>query len=138
MLDQSFEVASEKGTLKRYRAACDKFRVFTSERGCTTWEQVDRALLDAYSRDLEKKKYADCTIYLELTFLKQVIKWLVAEKKLASSCLFPYPLKKTLDTTTYCWTKQKSKPSFSHRCPASTPLASRYPDGLDDDGPSYL
>ncbi len=60
-----------EGTLKRYRAACDKFRYSPASAAAPPGNKVDRALLDAYSRNLEKKKYADCTIYLELTFLKQ-------------------------------------------------------------------
>lgn len=90
-------------SVKRYRPVFDKFEQFALEEGITAWNQVSRRTLAAYAAHLDDEGYAYATEYLELTTLKQVIKWLVEAEHLPSSCLVRLPLSKPQGTTTYCW-----------------------------------
>lgn len=92
-------------TRARYRAAFDKFLAFAAARNITRWEQVTRSAAQAYLSDLEGKEYAEATLYLEGTFLKQVIKFLIDEGHLPASCRFTLRLRKSPETTTYCYSE---------------------------------
>lgn len=70
-------------TAKRYRAVFDKFIAFAQQEGIQDWQAAaSRRVLEAYSAWLDDEGYDYATEYLELTTLKQSIKWLVLEKKL--------------------------------------------------------
>jgi hypothetical protein len=69
-------------TVKRYRAVLEKFVAFAKQRGICLWQQVTKDLLSRYGTWLEANDYHDKTQYIELTVLKQVVKWMVAEKLL--------------------------------------------------------
>jgi integrase len=88
---------------KRYRAVFDKFEPFARHEGITAWNQVTHRTLQAYAAHLDDQGYAYATEYLELTTLKQAIKWLVEEGHLPASCLIRLPLNKLQGTSTYCW-----------------------------------
>ena len=88
---------------KRYRAVFDKFERFASGEGVSTWNQVDRKTLKAYAAHLDDESYAYATEYLELTTLKQVVKWLADEGHLPPSCVIRLSLTKPQGTATYCW-----------------------------------
>ncbi len=88
---------------KRYRAVFDKFETFAQAEGLTSWNQVSRRTLDAYAAHLDDEGYAYATEYLELTTLKQVVKWLVEAGHLPASCLIQLPLSKPQGTASYCW-----------------------------------
>src|SRR5262245_30571788 len=90
-------------SVKRYRPVLDKFERFARAEGITAWNQVVCRTLEAYAAHLDDEGYAYATEYLELTTLKQLLKWLVQEGHLPASCLFPLPLSKPQGTTTYCW-----------------------------------
>lgn len=90
-------------TAKRYRAVLDKFIAFAVAQGCRTWNDVNRQLLDAYAGRLDGESYAYATEYLELTTLKQILKFLIENQYLPSTAAFTYPLKKPDGTDTYCW-----------------------------------
>jgi integrase len=90
-------------SVKRYRPVFDKFEVFAKDEDVAYWNQVDRRALEKYAAFLDGEGYAYATEYLELTTLKQVIKWLVTDGRLPSSCLVHLHLKKPQGTTTYCW-----------------------------------
>jgi hypothetical protein len=59
------------GTQKRYRAVRDKHQAFCAAHGVGSWNEIDKKHVLAYGSFL-KRKYADATIYLEATLLKQV------------------------------------------------------------------
>jgi integrase len=99
---------------KRYRAVFDKFEKFAAGEGLTTWDQVTRRTLEAYAAHLDDEDYAYATEYLELTTLKQVVKWLVDEEHLPASCLIRLPLTKPRGTTTYCWRPQEVEAMIQH------------------------
>jgi integrase len=88
---------------KRYRPVFDKFERFAAGEGIKCWEQVTRRTLEAYAAHLDGEGFAYATEYLELTTLKQVLKWLVDEGHLPPSGLVRLPLSKPQGTATYCW-----------------------------------
>jgi integrase len=88
---------------KRYRPVFDKFELFAAGEGITCWNQVTRRTLEAYAAHLDDAGFAYATEYLELTTLKQVLKWLVEEEHLPPSSLVRLPLSKPQGTATYCW-----------------------------------
>lgn len=90
-------------TATRYKAVFDKLIPFLCERGITDWSQVDRQALEEYGSWLENKGYAAATAYLELTFCKQVIKWLTEENYLRPDRPIQMPLAKAEESPAYCW-----------------------------------
>jgi integrase len=90
-------------SIKRYRAVLDKFEQFLTTEGINTWNQVTREVLQSYAAHLDDGGYSYATEYLELTTLKQAIKWLVEQNRLPAACLIRLPLSKPEGTTTYCW-----------------------------------
>lgn len=90
-------------TSQRYKAVFDKFLPFARGRGITGWNQVTRLLLENYAAHLDDEGYAPRTEYLELTTIKQTMKWLADDKHIPTACLFAMSLKKPQGTDTYCW-----------------------------------
>jgi site-specific recombinase XerD len=93
----------------------DKFEAFARGEGVSSWNQVTRRTLEAYAAHLDDQDYAYATEYLELTTLKQVMKWLVEEKHLPGCCLVQLPLAKPQGTTTYCWRPEEVQ-AMVHHC----------------------
>jgi integrase len=90
-------------TAKRYKPVFDKFLPFAAGLGVTTCLQVTKGALRSYAAYLDGEGYAYATEYLELTTLKQFVKFLITEGKLPESSRIVMPLKKPEDTDTYCW-----------------------------------
>jgi integrase len=92
------------GSAKRYTSVMKKFVQFCLKEGVRHWNGVTKQVVEAYGAWLDDDQdYAYATEYLELTTIKQAIKWFVGEKHLPAQCIFSLPLKKPLDTTTYCY-----------------------------------
>jgi hypothetical protein len=94
-------------TAQRYTAVFDKFEPFLKRATISNWQKVTKSTLQAYSQWLVDENYADATIYLELTTLKQAIKWLATEQHLKQSHAISLPLRPPVGTTTYCYTDQQ-------------------------------
>ncbi|MEQ8854388.1 tyrosine-type recombinase/integrase [Gimesia sp.] len=95
-------------TRKRYRAVLDKFDEFCKAKGKNYWNELNRRVMDEYATWLhEKQDYAYQTLYLELTTLKQIHKYLIEDNRLPAELRFQYPIQKETDSSTYCWTKQE-------------------------------
>lgn len=91
-------------TWKRYRAVFDKFLPFAAEEGVGAWSQVTKALLQSYAAWLEDEGYAERTIYLELTTIKQTVKFLIDEThRLPESCRITLSMQKPDGSPTYCY-----------------------------------
>lgn len=90
-------------TSKRYRAVFDKFIEFATSEGIQFWNEVTRKVLEAYAAYLDDEGYAYATEYLELTTLKQAVKWFVESDHLPAQCLIKLPVSKPHGTTTYCY-----------------------------------
>lgn len=90
-------------TRKRYRPVLDKFLAFAKSIGLEYWSQVNTSILQQYAGHLEKLKKSYNTQYLELTTLKQINKWMIAEGHLAETCRIQLKLPRDKESTTYCW-----------------------------------
>ena len=94
-------------TQKRYRAVFDKFIPFAESQGVATWGQVNRRLLTAYASYLKTLGRRERTLYLELTTIKQTVKYLVEEGYLSEACRITMSLSKPKDSPTYCYSLQE-------------------------------
>ena len=110
-----------KSTVKRYKAVFAKFIPYAQEEGVRHWQSVTKRLLEAYGAWLDDLDYEAATEYLELTTLKQAMKWLAAEKHIPSTCLFALPLEKPKGTTTYCYLPEEVTAIVTH-CYADSKL----------------
>lgn len=90
-------------SVKRYRSVFDKFEQFAQREGITIWNQVTHRTLEAYAAHLEASGYAPRSQYLELTCVKQLIKWLAREGHLPASCQIRLPVAKPEGCSVYCW-----------------------------------
>ncbi len=103
------------GSVKRYRAVLQKFGPFCLKEGIRHWNAVTRPVVEAYGAWLDDDQgYAYATEYFELTVIKQCLKWLIGANHLPASCLFVLPLKKPVDTTTYCYKKEEVEAILAH------------------------
>ncbi|MGZ0174514.1 MAG: tyrosine-type recombinase/integrase [Planctomycetales bacterium] len=109
-------------TAKRYRAIFDKFIAFANSQGVQLWNHVDRQMLESYAAWLDDNDYAYRTEYIELTTLKQAVKWFVTEGILPSDRVIVLPLKKAIGSDTYCWTPEQVQ-AMRERCQANESLA---------------
>jgi integrase len=101
-------------TVKRYRAVLDKFLLFAQEQGVRHWHEVSKNSLESYGAWLDDHDYDYATEYLELTALKQIMKWLVGEKKIPANCLITLPLRKPRGSSTYCYAPQEVQTMLRH------------------------
>jgi integrase len=105
---------AKPGTPKRYRAVFDKFFRFADGKSVTTWNQVTKHILEQYAAWLDGEGYAYRTEFLELTTLKQTIKWFVGDALLPSTCQIKLPLDKPTGTDTYCWRQVEVQAMVEH------------------------
>ncbi len=96
---------TKKTTQTRYRPVLDKFLSFLAEMGITNWNSVTVQVLVAYLKYLEENKKSYGTLYLEGNTVKQIVAFLIAQKRLPASARIDLPLRKPQGSDTYCWTK---------------------------------
>ena len=77
-------------SLKRYRPVRDKHVKFCASQGVTTWIDFGKARIEQFANQLSKK-HADRTVFLELTLLKSVVNWLVANGHMPAGYQLHYP-----------------------------------------------
>lgn len=95
-------------TLKRYRAARDKHITFCQKQCVSNWECIDAAHITAYGAWLHRQGYADATLYLEGTLLKQINKWMIEDAKILSpSKRIRLSLRRSDESHTYCYTRDE-------------------------------
>ena len=112
---------AKPGTPKRYRAIFNKFIPFAETQGARFWNHVDRQLLEKYAAWLEDNGYAYRTEYLELTTLKQAVRWFVSEGILSASNVIVLPMKKAVGSDTHCWTSEQVQ-AIRKQCQAADAL----------------
>ena len=96
------------GTKKRYRAIRDKHQTFCLKQGVHSWKEVDKKHVTAYGGYLNKAGYADATTYLELTLIKQLVKWMVEEEKaLPESHRIRLSLRRSEQSSTFCYSREQ-------------------------------
>ncbi len=98
--------ASDK-TRKRYRPVGEKFIPFCQQKRIASWNAVTKKVLTDYGRWLHSEGYAERTIYLELTVLKSVNKWLVEEGHLTEAERVKLELSKARGSDTYCYLQEQ-------------------------------
>jgi len=101
-------------TAARYRAVFDKFMPFANGLKINMWNGVNTNVVSGYASWLEKNDYSYATQYLEVVTLKQIVKWLVAERLLPSGSEIRIKLKKPSETTTYCYTHEEVTAMLDH------------------------
>ena len=100
-------------SLKRYRAVRDKHIDYCARHGITTWAEFGKPQLENYGNRLGKN-HADRTVFLELTLLKSVVKWLVTNGHLPAGYELRYPLRKPQGTDTYCYRPEEVAAMVKH------------------------
>ena len=93
---------ASSGTVKRYRAVRDHHLDFARQHGITTWSDFGKAQLERYGQQRSRRQ-AYRTVYLELTTIKSVSKWLSEENLIPADCQLRYSLSKPQGTDTYCY-----------------------------------
>jgi len=105
---------ARKATVKRYKAVADKFLRFAKSKGVLRWPFVTTQVLKSYAEWLAAEGYAFRTTYLELTCLKQMIRFLIDEGKLPPSCKIRLPLRKAEGTPTYAYSEEEVQAMIVH------------------------
>jgi integrase len=100
-------------TLKRYGAVRDKHVKFCQQNGISLWANFDASMLERYG-NLVAKRFADRTVYLELTLLKGVNNWLIGKKQLPPEAKLQYSLEKPKGTDTYCYSRTEFTAMIEH------------------------
>jgi len=96
-----------RNTLKRYRAVRDKHVEFCTQKSIREWSQFGNQQIEQYGRWLDEKKYASRSIYLEMTLIVSVVKWLIDQKLLDAQYRIQATLTKPSGTDTYCYSRQQ-------------------------------
>jgi integrase len=117
---KSISGGSDK-TSSRYHAIFDKFDRYCRKRGVHSCLQVTKSLVEGYALWLDDKGYAYRTRYLEVTTIKQFIKFLVEEGHLPQSCLIRIRMTKALDSDAYCY-RPEEVAAILNRCQESERL----------------
>jgi integrase len=94
-------------TIARYKAVFDKFARFAGENDIRYWQQVTNAVLERYGRWLDDEDYAGRSQGLELTTIKQAVKWMVREGMLPATCLLSTKVRKIRGTDTHCYSPEE-------------------------------
>ncbi|QDT63561.1 tyrosine-type recombinase/integrase [Calycomorphotria hydatis] len=92
-----------ESTRKRYRAVLDKMMNFAAKNKIKYWNQIDRVFIERYAAWLVAEGYARASQYLEVTTIKQILKFLMDENHLPETKLPTVPIRKSHDSNTYCW-----------------------------------
>lgn len=79
-------------------------------------------MLNRYGNHLQRNEYAPRTIYLELTTLKSVNKYLIESRRLNDEYRLKWRLFRPEGSDTYCWSVDEVQAIF-HRCDQSPALA---------------
>jgi integrase len=91
-------------TRKRYRAVRDKHLLFCTEHKIGTWIQINKKSAEAYAAWLQKKGRSNATIYLEITLIKQLVKWLIEEERiLPDANRIRLKLARSHESDSYCY-----------------------------------
>lgn len=101
-------------SIARYRAVLDKAILNFKKQGLRSWNQIKAFHLDKYALWLAEEEYLPRTTYLELTTVKQVLKYLISEKLIPSECAFNFKLRKPTGTDTHCWRWEHVQAMIEH------------------------
>ena len=94
-------------TKKRYRPVMAHFTLFCDSRRISSWNEVTAEVLNDFGRMLEVDGYKPRSIYLEMTTIKQISKYLIEYKYLPSSCAFRCRMSKPQGTDVHCYSAEE-------------------------------
>lgn len=94
-------------TRKRYRSVFRHFKDYCAAKRIGTWNEINAARLNGFGAKLENEDYKPRSVYLEMTTIKQVAKYLVEQKHLPASCAFRCPLTKPSGTDKHCYSVEE-------------------------------
>lgn len=103
-------------TYQRYCSIRDKFLRFCSSRGVTCCTQITKRLLKSYAAWLVEGGKAYATQYIEITTIKQMLKFLVDEDVLPRTALVKLKMTKPKadESDTYCYTPTEIAAMLAH------------------------
>jgi integrase len=81
-------------------------REFCVARNIRYWDDFGKDELEAYGRDLNPR-FADRSLYFELTQIKTVLNWLMDERHLPREAGFRFRLSKPDGSDTYCYSREQ-------------------------------
>lgn len=101
----------QASTQKKYRSHADKVIPYLRSVGVLTWQQVKATHLSGYAGFLKKggrrgRPYSDKSIVNELTFVKQLISWLIQAGHMAGEPI-RMKLVKPESQRPYCWRREE-------------------------------
>lgn len=114
-------------TQKRYRAVLDKFLAFCERRGVRYWNDVTDRVVTEYATFLEDEQdKKPKTLYLEVTTIKQAVKYLIDQNVLPQSSRLKLKVRKPRGTRTYCYTEEEATAILAY-CAQDSALAWLHP-----------
>ncbi len=111
----------KESTKKRYRAVFDKFVPWANKDGITDFRQVDDVILNRYAAQLEQNDYAQKNLHVELSTLKQCVRWLIDAKHLTGREPIKLKLRKAESQRAYCYRPDEVE-AILQRCREVTSL----------------
>ena len=93
-------------TLNKYKRSGVLHSEFCRTGRIRYWDDFGKDQLQAYGRDLSPR-FADRSLYFELTQIKSVLNWLMDEKHLPREAGFRFPLSKPDGSDTCCYTREQ-------------------------------
>ncbi len=103
-------------SVKRYKAVRDKHEAFCAKHGLETWRQVTKSHVQEYGSWLRKNEYSDSTLYLEITLLKQVVKWMIEKGVLPDAARIHVRLTRSEESDRYCYKRDEVQAMVDHCC----------------------
>lgn len=101
-------------TLLRYRSIRKKHAKHCQKHGLTHWEQIGKPQAAAYGQWLQDEEYSERTIYLELSLVKSVNRWLIEEGHLDAAFRIKLPLRRPMGSDRYCYTRAQVRSMIEH------------------------
>lgn len=95
-----------KKTFNKYRRSSELHQEYCSTTNIHYWDDFGKDELGAYGRDLSPR-FADRSLYFELTQIKTVLNFLMDEKHLPRESGFRFRLSKPDGSDTYCYKRDE-------------------------------
>jgi integrase len=104
----------QESSRRRYQAPLNRFSEFCEANRISFWNELDHQVLQKYAAHLDKLGYAPMTQYNEVTLLKQITKWLIAEGRLGDRAPIRLSLAKPVSQPAYCWRPEEVEAILQH------------------------
>lgn len=108
-------------TRVRYNSHWRIFKQYAAQNGITNWRQVNKVNLAAFAT-WRGQGAGPQTVYSAVTFIQQVMKFLISQGKIPESCRFKFEYRKPRNKPVHCYTLQEYK-AILGKCRSSPQLA---------------